>query len=253
MGTATGTTISTIKSERELCAELGNGVSKTTTWLARGGFVATPVILWICAALRIGPAVAAAVAFPVPTYMTMNVSLPRSDYVRAAKALANADPSDGDAAITRAEASWRAYGSRVDTEKLLIEGLAHAPMNAQGWVLLAEIDANAEPERAMAAFCLSLSLAPLDYWLAGRRARDGVIWNKLYAECPDAMFRQVRLLWESPTLHQELLLFLARPGAPALIGRAFGADPEGLRAINRWLTAAERRTLVRSLRSGQHL
>jgi hypothetical protein len=72
-------------------------------------------------------------AFPVPSDLSLNVSLPRAAYADAADALRHTSLDDGNSQLSLAEAQ---FDSGVKLRDVLSEakaGLVHAPASAEGW------------------------------------------------------------------------------------------------------------------------
>jgi len=213
-------------------------------WLARLGWLVGPLALAFLAIPRLTSGIATDAAFPVPIYIAMNVPLPASAYRQAADILAQANPNDGDAVIARAEAMSRSGSAPGDVIAVVQLGLSDAPASARGWTLLAEQEGKVAHGRAAAPLALALSLGPYDYWLAGRRAGDAVtLWDALDADGKSAALGQLRLLWDEPSLRQQIVPILALKGGPRLMTRALASETEEIRALNRWLNAQRRRAL----------
>ena len=183
--------------------------------------------------------VAADRAFPVPVYMIINHTMPENAYADAASQLEAANDHDGDALLAKAEAQ-----SHIATPHPLLiaeikQALSRAPASARGWTMLAEV---CDAKCAGPAMALALSLAPHDYWLAGRRARDAAgLWDVLPESAQRQALDEARLLWEEPALRKQIAPLLAAKGGPALMTRALADNPEDIRALNRWLSAETRK------------
>jgi len=211
-------------------------------WLARAAWFVPPVVIVALAVPRLVSGVAADAAFPVPIYMVMNYPLPQRTYANATRILERTDWRDGDQTIAAAEAAADSGSAPNRTIMLVRRGLAHAPVSARGWILLAEAF-SAEKNEGAAARALSpaLTLGPFDYWIAGRRARAcAALWNVLGASDRDACGSQARLLWDNPILRPQIVRLLqTREGAQFLL-RAIDNDPQQIRDINRFLSGARR-------------
>jgi hypothetical protein len=220
-------------------------VSKLVAWLT-GAVLLLPAGLLAAAGLvhlHNGQAVNA--AFPVPLMMATDVAVPARASADAARALAVADPRDGDAVLAQAEAGYHAGVPRTETLQRVRAGLSRAPASAEGWTFYAEMLQPRDPAMAVRALDQAFLLAPHDFYLAGRRARlAALLWGQLDRDGRDAALTQARLLWQEPLLHQEMLQLLAAPQGSALLTRAYAGDPDTMRAINRWVSAQRRAAKV---------
>ena len=197
--------------------------------LAVGGFVH----------LQNGLAVNA--AFPVPLYISTNIPIPKAAYSDAADDLRHTNIRDGDSQISLAEAR-----SHTGEEPRLIlgqvaGGLIRAPASAEGWAFYAEVLAPVDPHRAAQALDQAFTLAPYDYFWAGRRAKlASHVWNYLDNDTKNEALQQTRMLWEEPTLRGEVFQLLSTSDGGQILTRAYANDPNTLRAINRWVSARRR-------------
>jgi hypothetical protein len=179
-------------------------------------------------------------AIPVPSSMVANVTMPKAAYIDAAAALAAANSRDGNAAIARAEAGWRAGMPAIWVQAVLTDGLSHDPASARGWTLLSESVAVHDRRQAAKVFSLAVILAPRDYWLVAFRTRDAAqLWPDLDAETRSMALGQARLLWQEPVLRPHLRKVVGTSGAK-LVNRAFEGEPDTIRRINRWLSQQSR-------------
>ena len=211
-------------------------------WLARVIWLLLPAILIALTIPRLKSGLSENSAFPVPTYMIMNVALPRQSYAQAAEILAHSDPNDGGVRIAAAEAAANAGSLPTRVVDLVRQGLEHSPVSARGWTLLAEQELRENNSRHGAqALSMALVLGPYDYWIAGRRARAGAaLWNDLSPDDQRAVENQARLLWETPGLRTNLLTLLRVKNGPYVLTRAMGNDSQKIRTLNRWISQAER-------------
>lgn len=210
--------------------------------LAVGALILAPGILlavfgW--AQFRDGQARDAAI--PVPVYMIAEIPVPKAAYVSAAEALARADRRDGQATIAQAEARQRAGERAADVIPLFMDGLTRQPASPRGWTLLSEALFPSQKDAAARALSQALVLAPREYWLVGRRARDAaVMWPWLDADSREQAVSQTRLLWTEPSLHQHLKRLLQSRDGAQMMTRAFEEDD--IRSINRWYSREMRRS-----------
>ncbi|MBI3678414.1 MAG: O-antigen ligase family protein [Proteobacteria bacterium] len=211
---------------------------------SRLALIVPALLIAMVAIPRLASGLALEAAFPVPTYMAMNVSLPPNSYSAAADVLVHADPSDGEAQIARGEAVLLSHRKSLHAaESILSAGLAEAPMSARGWTLLAMALGPDHPQRAAAALDLAFELAPHDFWLVGLREKAGApIVPYLSQETRAALFRETLLLWSDPQFHPLIDRLLREKGAPQMFGQAFASQPDELRALNRMI-ARERLNL----------
>ncbi len=179
-------------------------------------------------------------AIPVPVYMVAEIPVPQKAYTAAAEALSRADHRNGLAMIEQAEARQRAGQQTSDVIPLLEEGLRREPASPRGWTLLSESLFLSNKAAAARALSQALVLAPRDFWLIGRRARDAALmWWWLDADSRDLALAQTRLLWSEPSLHMQLRQLLETHKGEEIITRAF--EDDDIRAINRWYAGALRR------------
>jgi hypothetical protein len=180
-------------------------------------------------------------AIPVPIYMIRQTPMLQSAYRRAAHALVGADLRDGDAQTAAAEAATRAGGPAQAQIARLEQAVRDAPAEPRGWLLLSEALLPVDRKRAASALEQALVLAPYDYWIAGRRARDAVVlWGNLDFEAREMALRQVQFLWDEPSLRSGLVELLSTASGVAIVRRAFSQRPGDLRDLNRWMSKARR-------------
>jgi hypothetical protein len=207
------------------------------TWMLRALFLLPAVLLTIAAIPRLVSGLAQEAAFPVPAYIEKNFPLPRKSYDVAATALSHAPPADGATQIARAEAAHLAGNDDALVIPILENGLSHDPASARGWTLLSEVLRKTDRARSAKALAISLEIAPYDFFLAGRRARDGaLVWDVLAADARPALLRVAAQLWNEASLHGEIVPLLNTPGGAALMTRALADDPNQIRELNRWVT-----------------
>jgi hypothetical protein len=180
-------------------------------------------------------------AFPVPLYMLVDRVMPQVAYQDAAEILRHTNIHDGDTQLSLAEARFNA-GDHSDTAKVtLLTGLTEAPASAEGWTLYSETLLSKNPSDASQALDQALTLAPFDFFSAGRRAQlASHLWGHLDGNARDAALRQVHTLWDEPRLRDEILLLLTSPDGGKLLSYSYAMDPETLRAINRWVSSRRR-------------
>jgi len=177
-------------------------------------------------------------AFPVTIDLSAVRPLPKSAYADAAEALRPAILYDGQDRVWQAEAALFAGQPSQDLMGRVENGLAHAPASAEGWTVYSAILRPTRPDDAARALEQALSIAPYDYFWAGRRTRlASQMWERLDEDAKNAALREVRFLWEEPYLHDEMTSLLATPGGAKLVTLAFAGQPDTIRAINRWLSA----------------
>lgn len=122
------------------------------------------------------------------------------------------------------------------------EGLAHAPTSAEGWASYAEALAPVNANKAAQALDQAFTLAPYDIFWAGRRVQLAArIWNYLGGDAKDEAIRQTHMLWDEPTFRNEIFVLSTTSTGIKLLTRAYAKDPDTLRAINRWISAQQRR------------
>jgi hypothetical protein len=211
--------------------------------LARGLVLIAPAIVLVFAAVpRLQSGLAIDAVYPVPVMMVIGADLPQTSYNDAGTILSTAGAADGNAILLRAEALSLMQPKPAGTEALIEEGLSKSPTSVRGWTLLAEGLQGADRVRAAQALEQSLLLGPYEYYVAVRRARlAALLWDELPNEARPMALRQMRLLWQEPTLNAGILRLLATDGGANLIARSFQDEPDEVRAINRWVTAERRR------------
>jgi len=195
------------------------------------------VILIALAVPRFFTGLAVDEAFPVPDGIATNRSFSPRQYQAAAAVLALASRADGETQISRAQALQLGQSGTVEVLPITLEAVGHSPTSIQGWTFLAETLRASDPARATEALSLALELSRYDYWLAGRKARAGaMLWNSLGPEARAQVLDQARLLWITEELRPQIRDLLNVKGGPALMTAAV-ADPEQIRAINRYVRA----------------
>ena len=205
-------------------------------WVARVLALLLPSALIVVAIPHLIDGVAYESAFPVPVYTEMNIEMPRRAYIRAANALAQGIPRDGDRAVMEAESEADAGAAPTKVLPILTEGLSRSPASPRAWILLAEQLSRTDRKRAGEALSVALTIAPNDYWLLGRMERDaGSLWDVLSRDARDVAVNAAPALWKDPQLRPYIRPVLGTRGGPKLMTSAFWFDPEELRALNRWV------------------
>jgi hypothetical protein len=214
---------------------------RMVAWLARAAFLLPGLMLAISAAACLQSGLAFNSAFPVPNYIEMNYVLPATAYREAADRLAGTDPRDAGTKIFQSEALADSGASSQAVLAILYPAMRASPSSARGWTLLCE---QLEPrDRAGAANALEMALAlgSFDYWMVGRRVRDASqIWDNLSQDGRDNALMQTRILWTEPLLRPEIANLVQTQAGRTLLQRAFEAEPETVREINRWSAALRR-------------
>lgn len=200
-----------------------------------------PTLLIVPAASKYVSGLGLDSVFPVPVYITMNVPQAPESYRAAAHILERTPDVDGRTALAGAEAMFVSGAALHTVDEVARAGIAKAPADIRGWLLLAEIRRSHAPADAARMLEVALLLGPYDYWVAGKRARlAAALWDRLSEEARMLALRQVRLLWAVPTLRHDLMTLLSSEAGAHLVSEAFREMPDDLRALNRWV-AAERR------------
>jgi len=207
-----------------------------------GAVVLLPsLILAAGGAVHLQNGLAVNAAFPIPLDISTNTPVPIAAYADAADVLRHANIHDGDTQLSLAEARFHAGEKPRRILNQVEDGLVGAPASAEGWTFYAEVLAPSDPEKAAQALDQAFTLAPYDYFWAGRRAQLAAkIWNYLDNDTRDQALRQTRMLWYEPTLRNEVFLLLSTLDGDKLLTRAYSDDPNTLRAINRWVSARRR-------------
>lgn len=197
--------------------------------LAAGGFI------------QLSNGLAVNSAFPVPLSLSTDRPMPRLAYHDAAEGLARANTQDGESRISLSEARYRAGDASPAVLMVTQNGLLHAPASAEGWAFLAELLTRSDPSRAAKALGQAFTLAPFDYFWAGRRAQVAShLWDNLDSETKSSVLNEVRILWSDPSLRDGLLPLLDNPDGSKLVTQAHAGDPDTLRALNRFVSARRR-------------
>jgi hypothetical protein len=205
-------------------------------WTLRIGLLLPAVLVVAAAVPRLVSGLALESAFPVPAYIVKNVTLPRKSYAAAAAVLAHADSRDGETQILRAEAAHMGGVPDGQVIPIVENGLRHDPASARGWTLLSELLLPTDRARAGKMLTTALELGPYDFFLAGRRARDGArLWDAMPQDGQSLVLRQARLLWTETQLRDQLIPLLDTPGGAVLMTRALDNDPSQIRDLNRWV------------------
>ena len=210
------------------------------TWVLRAILLSPSIVLLIAAVPRFASGVALEAAFPVPSYMVTDRSLPINTYRATFHVLEGASVSDGETQIARARAAYLSGEVGPKFNALVDQGLSHAPASVAGWTLLSVLRTPAGEMQAADAIAVALELAPHDYYLAAWRARAAAsLWDNLSADARDDAKRVIREMWSNRELHHEFRAILAAQGGARLVTAAMVDDPDGLRALNR-MVARER-------------
>jgi hypothetical protein len=120
-------------------------------------------------------------------------------------------------------------------------GVSDAPALARGWMLLAFSAARKDSRLAGHAASLGYLLAPLDFWLAGVRARQAVnLWPVMDSDTREMALAHVRRLWDEPVLRDNLMPLLGMPGGSRLLTNAFAGRQADLLDLDRWVLTTGR-------------
>lgn len=211
-------------------------------WSCRVPFLLIPFLLIVLALPRLQSGIAQEMAFPVPEYMSQNVSLQRDAYLTAAAKLSNVSENDRRSALWAAEAEIFLGRDSDYIEQKLRQHLRETPASARGWLLLGERLSFHDSNGAAAALSRSLSLSPLEHALIGRQARlSARLWDDLPNHSRQIALRQVAQLWAAPILRPELSSLQATKGGEDLLARAFVNTPEIHRTVSAWVQGYRRR------------
>jgi hypothetical protein len=101
-------------------------------------------------------------------------------------------------------------------------------------MLLASLLKDRDPQTAAKALARAFALAPLDYYLiVPRTALGAQLWDHLsYRERRQILDDAHAIALNSPR-RDDLRVLLNTPAGAALVTRALGKDPEGIRRLNR--------------------
>jgi hypothetical protein len=218
----------------------GNIVIRTISlWVYQVVLLVPVALLFLTAVPRLQSGLAIDAAFPVPNYVLVDYLLPENSYRVAAEVLTGASSEDGQTLILLAEVAAHANLPQQAILNLLRDGLSRSPASSRGWALLAE--QIQDRRRAAAALTQSLLLAPYDYFLAGRRGREGaLLWDVLPVDDRRSVLQQARLIWSEPILYGEIEPLLMVSGGADLLARAFEDEPQELQALSLWIAENSR-------------
>jgi hypothetical protein len=218
-------------------------VNNWRTWLI-GIFLALPsLFLATVGIIELRDGVAVDATFPVPNFLSNGTAMPKAAYRDAAELLGKSNGLDGDAQISRAESMFYAGDRPRQALAVMENGLGNAPASSEGWTYYAAMLMGGDPKKAGQALDQAFTVAPYDYFLAGMRARLGaLLWPDLDEQTRDEALRQARVLWEEPSLRDQLLPLLGTSEGARLMTRAYGQSPETIRNINRWVEARRRKS-----------
>lgn len=210
--------------------------------LMRAVLFAPAILLATAALTQLPSALAHERAFPVPTFMSMNIPLAEGAYPQTASILNSANATDGEAHIFEAEAAMIAGTPTAEVREILRSALNRAPSSALGWTLLAEAEAQTDQAHAASALATAFALAPHDYLLTPRQSFiAAALWPSLSEETRNLALRRARLLWTEQRL-RPIILQLAQDEAGAqLMTQAFVDEPDALAALIDWVDAERRR------------
>lgn len=207
-------------------------------WLVRIALLVPAVLIVTAAIPRLGSGAALEAAFPATAYIGTNAPLPQSSYRAIADTLSRAASDDGETMILRSEAAVDGGQSPATVIPIVRSALLRAPSTARGWILLAALLRDRDPESAAACLSLAVELAPREYYLISPRALVGAsLWNDLPAGVRSRLVADARLMITTPQLHDQLRALLGVRGGPALVTRAFAGHPDRLREFNRTLAS----------------
>ncbi|HWF63439.1 MAG TPA: hypothetical protein VN685_02385, partial [Rhizomicrobium sp.] len=114
------------------------------------------------------------------------------------------------------------------------DGLSHAPADARGWILLASLLKDRDPQGAAKALALAFELAPLEYYLiVPRTALGAQLWDHLSNPERRKILSDAHAIAVNPARRDDLRVLLDTPAGATLVTRALGNDPEGIRKLNR--------------------
>jgi hypothetical protein len=211
-------------------------------WSYRATVLVLPLILVSLAAPRLQSGIALEGAFPVPDYMTRNVTLPRDAYRAAVAALSHASERDSASAILRGEAALFIGTNPKEVEASLRQNLTRNPASARGWTLLAESLSFHDRNSASLALSQALATGTLEYALIGRQTRLAArLWDELPVNTHRTVLGQVELLWTNPSVRLELSTLLATQGGEALIAQTFANTRQTHQAVIDWVQAYRQR------------
>jgi len=176
-------------------------------------------------------------AFPDSALVMTNVGLPAASYLHLEKTLSSLPASDGETRILAAEAAVDAGRPPVSVLPAVEDGLSRAPADARGWILLASMVKDQDPQRAAKAFNLAFELAPLDHYLiVPRTALGAQLWDHLPTGERHTILSDARAIATNDNRRDDLRALLGTPAGAALVTKAFENDPEGIKKLNRDLT-----------------
>ena len=111
---------------------MDSALSSLRAWALRAVLLGPPIIVLLAALPRLASGAALEVAFPVPSYMSVNRAMPIKAYRTTAKVLAGADSADGEAQIARSRAAYLSGDMGPNIIAIADNGLSHTPTSAAG-------------------------------------------------------------------------------------------------------------------------
>ena len=211
-------------------------------WSYRVAVLVLPLILASLSTPRLKSGIALEGAFPVPDYITSNVTLPRDAYRAAVAALSHASERDSASAILRSEAALFIGTDPHEVEASFRQNLVKVPASVRGWTLLAESLSFHDRSSASLALSQALATGTLEYALSGRQTRLAArLWGELPENTHRIILGQVEHLWTVPRLRSELSTLLATQGGEALIAQTYADTPQTHQEIVDWVEAYRRR------------
>ena len=166
--------------------------------------------------------------------ISANAPMTPAAYSQTAEILARAPAGDGDTQILRAEAAMDAGQPSGSIIPIAKAALARSPGSARGWIILAALLSDRDPEHAAHDLSLAFALAPIDYYLILPRTFAGAgLWQYLPPGIQARLLKDTRRLAMDKERRSDLRALLDKRGGPELVTRAFAGQPEILRGLNR--------------------
>jgi hypothetical protein len=101
-------------------------------------------------------------------------------------------------------------------------------------MLLASLLKDRDPQTAAKALARAFALAPLDYYLiVPRTALGAQLWDHLSYRERRQVLDDAQAIAMNSARRDDLRALLDTPAGAALVTRALGKDPEGIRRLNR--------------------
>lgn len=208
-------------------------------WLLLFALLLPALVVVAMAVPRLVSGAALEGTFLAGVQITADVPLSPLLYRQTAEILSEAPVHDGETQLLRAEAMSDASQPAATIIPIVESALSRSPGSARGWIILAALLQDRNPQAAAQDLALSFKLAPRDYYLILPRLFAGAsLWGYLPADVQARLLQDARRLAMDQDKRSDLRILLTKRGGPALVTRALADQPEALRSLNRELASS---------------